>query len=271
MKQIKCFWYIIYISVVILLREKEIRYYHSYEDDFIKTKNQEYKVKDSYKYINNNIFVKIFSFLLYVIFYIIGIIYLKLFLYVKFKNKNILKKHKRFFLYANHTQPVGDAFIPSVLLFPKMPYIIVNSANLGIPFLGKLLPFLGALPIPNEIHKMKEFMDAINTLNKQNKNIIIYPEAHVWEYNTFIREFPTTSFRFPVESNAPVFTMTTTYQKAKHRKKPNITIYFDGPFYPNEGDTKKEKIKLLHDKVYLSLVNNSKNSNYDYIKYIKKD
>lgn len=253
------------------MEKQKIRYYNSFDDDFVTLKNQDYQIKDSYKYIHNNIFYKVFSFLLYIIFYIVGIIYLKLFLHVKFKNKNILRKYKGYFIYANHTQVIGDPFIPGVLLFPKKPYIIVNAANLKLPIFGKFMPFLGALPIPNEVHKFKEFMDAINELNSKKKNIVIFPEAHVWSYNTFIRDFPTTSFRFPVENDAPVFTMTTTYQKAKHRKKPNITIYFDGPFYPNEGETKKEKTKILHDKVYNSLVNNSKHSNYEYIKYIKKD
>ena len=61
--------------------------------------------------------------------------------------------------------------------------------------------------------------------------------------------------------------MTTTYQKGK--KKPKITIYFDGPFFPDNLDTKKQKIKNLRDKVYNSLVKNSKNSTYDYIIYKK--
>lgn len=253
------------------MKREKIKYYNSFDDDFVTLKDQDYQVKDSYKYIHNNILYNIFSFIIYIIFYIVGVIYLKLFLHVKFKNKKILEKHKGYFLYANHTLPVGDPFIPGVLLFPNKPYIIVNASNLKLPILGTLLPFLGALPIPSNIHKFQEFMDSINTLNMNDKNIIIFPEAHVWPYNTFIREFPTTSFRFPVENSAAVFTMTTTYQKSKFRKKPNITIYFDGPFYSDEGDTKKEKIKLLHDKVYTSLVNNSKYSNYDYIKYIKKD
>ena len=63
--------------------------------------------------------------------------------------------------------------------------------------------------------------------------------------------------------------MTTTYQKG--RKKPKITIYFDGPFYPDNLDNKKEKIKNLHDKVYNNMVENSKHSTYSYITYKKKN
>lgn len=55
------------------------------------------------------------------------------------------------FLYGNHTQPVGDAFIPVRALAPKRSYVVVSPANLGIRVLGPLLPMLGALLIPNSI------------------------------------------------------------------------------------------------------------------------
>ena len=161
---------------------------------------------------------------------------------------------------------MGDAFNPIVGLFPNKPYIIVSPSNLGIPIIGRLLPMLGALPIPDGIHQMKKFIECVNIRSKTNP-IIIFPEAHVWPYSTFIRDFKETSFEFPVINNVPSFTMTTTYQKGK--KKPKITIYFDGPFFPDNLDTKKQKIKNLRDKVYNSLVKNSKNSTYDYIIYKK--
>ena len=243
-----------------------IKYYNTYEDDFVQSKNQNYKLRKNYKWIKNNILYKIISFLIYIPFLIYSFIYTKLILKITFKNKKILKNYKNYFLYANHTQEMGDAFNPAIGLFPNKPYIIVSSSNLGIPIIGKLLPMLGALPIPNEIHQMKKFIECVNTRSKTNP-IIIYPEAHVWPYCTFIRDFKETSFEFPVINNIPTFTMTTTYQKGK--KKPKITIYFDGPFFPDELETKKQKIKNLKTKIYNNMVKNSKNSTYNYIIYKK--
>lgn len=253
------------------MKKDNIRYYSTYQDDFIESDNQSYEVKDNYKWIHNNIIYKTVSVIISIPFLIFGFIYTKFILHISYKNKKVLKHYKRYFVYANHTQPIGDAFVPSTILFPKKPKIIVSSANLGIKVIGKFLPMLGALPIPNNIHKMKEFTDTIDILMKKNNIIFIYPEAHVWEYCTFIREFSNTSFRFPIINNVPSFTMTTTYQKRLIGKKPKITIYFDGPFYSNNLSTLKEKSKDLHDKVYNSLVKNSKHSTYEYIKYVKKD
>jgi len=246
-----------------------IKKYNSYEDDFVLSDKQDYKLKDNYKWIHNNIFYIILSYIIYGVLYVIAFIYSKLILRVKVRNKKILKGYKSYYLYGNHTQVIGDIFdIPSIT-FPKRPYYICSPSNLGIPILGKLLPFAGALPIPDSIDKMKEFKDSIHIRDKKQP-IIIYPEAHVWPYCTFIRDFPNTSFHFPVEAKKPVFVATRVYKKSK-RKKPKIEIIIDGPFNIKEEYSKKENIQYLRDTVYNTMVNRSKESNYEYIKYIKKE
>ena len=57
-----------------------IRYYNTYEDDFVESKNQNYKLKDNYRWIKNNIFYKIVTFIIYIPFLIYGFIYTKLLL-----------------------------------------------------------------------------------------------------------------------------------------------------------------------------------------------
>lgn len=249
----------------------KIRYYNSEKDDFVILKHQDYVLKDNYKWVHTNIFYKFFSYILYYIVLIFSFFFTKLVLHVSIKNKKCLKNEKSYFIYGNHTHPLGDVLNPLLVNFPKRPFYIANASNLGLPIIGKLLPMLGAIPIPNQIHKMKLFLNSINYYIDNNKVIAIYPEAHVWPYNTFIREFPSTSFRFPVEQNVASFSMTTTYQKRKYFKKPKITIFIDGPFYPNKNLSKKEQIKDLRNSIFKSMVLNSNHSNYDYIKYIKKD
>lgn len=46
--------------------------------------------------------------------------------------------------------------------------------------------------------------------------------------------------------------MTTTYQKRKFGKHPKITVYIDGPFFPDSTLTKKSN-KKLHDQVFEQL------------------
>ena len=146
---------------------------------------------------------------------------------------------------------------------------LIDSVEIIIPFLGKILPFVGALPIPRKIHEKEALFNAMHTL-VQKHSITIYPEAHLWPYYTEIRPLPVSSFRFPVKDKVPSFTMTTTYQKKKIGKRPKITIYIDGPFYPEEFETQRESAVLLRDKVYNQMVARSKNSTYQYVKYEKR-
>ena len=246
-------------------------YYKSYEDDLVTSKNQNLKLKENYKWIHHNLFYNILSYLIYYIFLVVAILYTKLFLHVKIKNKKALKGYKGYYVYGNHTQELGDVLSPLLYTFPTRPYAVCSPANLGIPLLGKILPLLGALPIPDSISKLKIFKDAISQRIHMGKCVVIYPEAHLWPYYTNIREFPNTSFHFPVDDNAIIFCATTTYAKRKLGRKPKITIYIDGPFGVDEKLSRKENINMLHDKVYDIMLERSASSNYKYIDYKKID
>lgn len=246
---------------------KKVRYYSSYTDDFEESANQDYKLPENYKWIRTDIISKFLSGLIYGLAVIFGGAYCKFFLHMKVKGRKNLKGMKGdFFIYGNHTQPVGDVFIPALCVLPKRVFAVVSTANYGISAIGKILPYLGALPIVDSLHGFKELNKAIETRLKKNHPIVIYPEAHVWEYFTDIRPFPETSFKFPIKFNKPTFAMTVTYRKGRLFKRPIMEVYLDGPFYA-EGITVKDKTADLHKKVYNKMVERSKNSNYNYIEY----
>lgn len=249
---------------------KEIRYYTSFSDDFEKSANQNFQLPEGYKWVRNDIVSKFLSGLIYGVAVILGGGYCRFFLHTKVKGRKNLKGLKGgFFIYGNHTQPVGDVFIPAICVLPKRIYTVVSTANYGIPVIGKILPFLGALPIVDSLHGIRELNKAMEKRIQDGHPIVIYPEAHVWEYCTDIRPFPDTSFKFPVKFNKPAFAMTVTYKKSKIFKKPLTEVYLDGPFYP-QGDNAKEKTKNLHAVVSSIMQERSKNSDFQYIEYKAK-
>ncbi len=246
---------------------KEVRYYSSFTDDFEQSANQNYTMPDDYKWVRSDIISKFLSGLIYGLAIIFGGLYCRCFLHMKVNGREKLKGIKGgFFIYGNHTQPVGDVFIPALSVLPKRIYTVVSTANYGIPVIGKILPFLGALPTVNSLHGVKELNNAIEYRLKKGHPIVIYPEAHVWEYYTEIRPFPDTSFRFPVKFDKPAFAMTVTYKKSKLFKRPIMEVFLDGPFYP-DGSTTKEKTADLYQKVYNTMKKQSSKSNYKYIEY----
>lgn len=252
---------------------KNVLYYEDeLNDDFVKKNIDSVEISSDYKYIHNNIFWNFFSFVFYrIIATPIAYLYAKMIYDIKFENKELLKKYRKvgYFVYINHTQEILDTIIPTLGNFPKKSYIIAHPDNIYIPILGRINRMMGALPVPSDINTMKNFCISIEKIIKDKRDVIaIYPEAHVWPYYTKIRNYKDTSFKYPCKLNSPSFVFTTTYLK-RNKKRPRIIVYIDGPFFPNDKLNIKKRQKELRDRIYECMNNRSKNSNIEYIKYIK--
>ncbi len=249
-----------------------VRKYRTYTQDFVESRDQEIRLPKGYVWVRKNPLYRCYMTLLYGAAQVFAICYNRFYLHLKVVNRDAFRecRHTGYFLYGNHTQPVGDAFAPPRYMFPKRMYTIMSPANLGIPVLGKILPALGGLPIPDSVDGMKEFLEAIRYYIERKKCIVIYPESHVWPWCNFIRPFPDTSFRYPVMYHVPAYCMTITYQKRRHGKKPQATVYIDGPFWPDPKLGMRDARKKLHDQVFACMQKRSQNSTYAYVKYEKE-
>ena len=257
------------------MKEQKIIYYKDeLNDEFSGPKIIPIKIDENYKYKHG----KIWNICSYIIQNFLSmpikVLYNKLKFRLKYVGKEKIKAYKKqgYFIYANHTQQFADTFIPSVAIYPKRNFLIVNPENISVKPFGKLVEMLGAIPVPGNKTAMKNFLEEIQTKIKNKNTITIYPEAHIWPYYTKIRQFKDVSFKYPVQLNVPVFCMTNTYQKyGKNQNKIQIVTYIDGPFISNKNLGKKEQQKDLRDRVYNCMVERSKNSNIEYVQYIKKN
>ena len=154
---------------------------------------------------------------------------------------------------------------------PKDTYVIVHPNNVSMPYLGRITPSLGALPLPDDMDAARNFLEAVNTRFNDGNAIVIYPEAHIWPFYTGIRPFTDKSFRYPASSNSPVFCFTNTYQKRKFFKTPRIVTYIDGPFFADSNLKLKEQKAVLRDQVYNAMCKRAKKNNVTLVKYIKKE
>ncbi len=247
--------------------------YSAYEEDVVTSSNQNYEVPDGYDWRRAGLGRRILDTIVYTIALIFTAIYCPLILHLRVKNRKCLRPFRKqgYFLYGNHTQMIGDAFMPAWACLGKRIYVVVSPANLGIPVLGRILPSLGALPIPSDMRRMKEFNRSIDEKIAAGKCVGVYREAHVWPYYTGIRPYADTAFHYPVRCHVPTFAVTTTYQKRRFGRRPRITMYLDGPFYPREGATPKQQRTQLHSMVSASMEKYSRYSNYEYFHYRKSE
>ena len=252
--------------------QKVIYYSDELNDEFSGTSKNNYKVTEKYKYIKKGYIYNIISFIFYrIILMPIAFIYAKIIKRTKFENRKVLKSVKSgYFVYANHTNNILDAFCPTLMCFPKKPYIIVNSDNINLPILKKSTRMFGALPIPSNLSASKNFMYAVEKRSVSGNPIVIYPEAHIWPYYTDIRPFTSVSFKYPVKFDEPSFCFTTTYQR-RGKNKFRAVIYVDGPFYVNkELESIKEQQEDLRNRIYNKMKERAKLNNVEIIKYVRK-
>lgn len=143
-------------------KNAEVRRYSSFADDFVTTKDQDHRLPEDYRWIRTDVRSRFLSALSYGAALVISSVWCRAALHVRLRDRKLLRAARDgAFIYANHTQPVGDVFIPALASFPRRIYTVVSPANLGIPVIGRILPYLGALPIPDTLGGMRGFTEAV--------------------------------------------------------------------------------------------------------------
>ncbi|MFD1465748.1 acyl-phosphate glycerol 3-phosphate acyltransferase [Lapidilactobacillus mulanensis] len=250
------------------MRQAKIYNYQTFTDDFVVNKNQDYQLAADYSWSPPEKSVRVKSSIVNLFARLASFAYYHCWARPTIVNRQLLQDYPAGgFLYANHTQPQGDAFIPYHLFHRKPINFLVSAANLGIPGLGRWLPYGGVLPIPQTLHQFGCLNKEIYRRIADKQIVLIYPEAHVWPYYTKIRPLPLASFHYPISAKVASFCMTTTYQKSRWRKRPHMTIYIDGPFYPQTELTVKQQQAQLRDEIAACMTKRSQASNVDYIQY----
>lgn len=236
-------------------KTKIIYYTDELNDDFAGTNIKQKKVDSNFKFINKNIFKRMFAFLIY---YVIAVpviwFYSRCIRHVKYVNRKAVRKLKEpCFLYGNHTAAL-DAYSPGLICYPKRSKILVSPDTVSIKGIKNIVQMLGALPVPNDASGMKKFVQAVEYYNKKKQIITIYPEAHIWPFFTGVRNFKDASFAYPVITNSPVCAFFTAYSEPQgfmHKlRRANVTVYVSDPIYPDTTLPRKEAQKKLRDEVY---------------------
>lgn len=254
------------------MRSNVIYYNDEINDDFASTVKKVKPLPKNYSYINDHLYFRILSFITYrMIARPFAYLYVKIKFHVKIKNKKVLKKVKGgYLIYGNHTTLVGDAFMCNILSVKKRNYILTGKETNSLSMILPLLKSIGSIPITDNITSNIDMIKCMKKRIEEKASITIFPERHIWPYYTKIRPFSHQSFKYAYILNCPVFAITTCYKKKLIGKKPRIELFVDGPFHPDKNLDKNKASVELRNSVYDIMKNRSeKESNYEYIKYVK--
>ena len=251
---------------------KKTIYYTTLSDRVVEPRGDQAELPKNYRWIRRDKSFKAMRRVMLWAARLSAFVYCKAVLRVKVENKDLLKKmrYRGCFLYANYVHAPGDGLLPIYVNGAKPADILVDPEVLSTPILGKYLPHAGAMPIPKTMRSMRRLRDAIDRAIDRGHTVCIYPEGTLWPYYTDIRPFHKGSFRFPVESNAPCYSMTTTFQERKAGKPPKVTVYIDGPFNVPHDISRSEQQELLKDLIHAKMKERAKNNTIQYIRYEQK-
>lgn len=255
---------------------KEITYYYSDEanDDFAGVSRREVVVDENFKFVHKNPFYIFFEIILHRILITPVAFGVKWFhFHQRVIGREKLRGFKgKYIIYGNHTQIPGDGFLPPTFIFPRKCFFVVSPANIAARGTKNIIMMVGGIPTPTTLRGLRPFESALKDRLNHHHPIVVYPEAHIWPYYTKIRDFKSTSFKYPIKFDVPAFSFTNVYVKRKFSKRPKMITYIDGPFYPNKELSSKESEKELRDRIYNQMVLRSKESTYEYkYHYIKKE
>lgn len=156
------------------------------------------------------------------------------------------------FLYMNHTQDICDAYIPTAACFPKRACIVTGPEAVSIPGIRVLVAMLGAIPLPSDVAAARNYYARLGEEMQKGAAVTIFPEAHIWPYCNFVRDFPDTSFSYPVKLGAPVIAGVLVYRERRflRRHHPHATLYLSDPIRPDPDLSLRQARRKLRGEAY---------------------
>lgn len=202
-------------------------------------------------------------------------VYCKLAFGLRVKNKKALRRlGGACYLYANHTSMTLDAFLPALLSFPRRGEVLVGPDAVSLPVVRTLVALLGGLPLPGCAHGMAALWERLAFAAQKGRNVLIFPEAHIWPFYNGVRPFADTAFAYPVRLGLPVVAAAVVWKQRRFFKKlpPRAEVHLSDPFYADAALSPRAARRALRDDVHDFLCRTvAKEKSFAYIQYIKED
>ncbi|NMA05597.1 MAG: 1-acyl-sn-glycerol-3-phosphate acyltransferase [Acholeplasmataceae bacterium] len=227
-----------------------------HEHTFTTIKAKPVTLKENYDYFGKKWYFRVFAPIIAVLVKIFfRWLWAPIWLGFRVKNKKNIKTLKKdgHIIISNHIHPT-DAVLSGTILFPKRVYFTMLQSNLGIPFFGKLMHFVGGAPIPEKREFLNEFQKQMNEALKRKAFVCVYPESALKPYYPGIRTFKKGAFRFALDSNADIIPMVYVLKKPRgiyklFKRKPVIHLHFLPVYKMDSKGSRYETISYHTEKL----------------------
>ncbi len=222
-----------------------------------KNKNKpEIIIDENYDFFPNTFTFRFMRRLLKVFLKTISPAYFKIFFGLRVYGKKNMKKVKGrgVITISNHAHGFDDIISLAKCKRLDFHYPTLLS-NFSLPYRGKMLQWLGGIPVSHGTKALRLYNEACETVIKNGHLIHINPEAILREYATDMLEFKKGAFLYSYNCNTPIVPYVFTYRKPrglmkKLRKKPYLNLTMFPPMYPNTDAPRRAEIERFRNECY---------------------
>ncbi len=170
-------------------------------------------------------------------------------------------KDTGYIITCNHFNPFDTFAVESTFQkyknAKKKLYKVIREGNYtNFPgFYGILMRNCNTLPLSENKHVLKEFMDAVKTILKNGDSILIFPEQSMWWNYRKPKPLKTGAFNLAYRSFVPILPIFITMEDTDKIGEDGFpiqayTINVASPIYPEKELSKKENIEAMKTKNY---------------------
>lgn len=154
---------------------------------------------------------------------------------------------------CNHVHPM-DCTVCVLPTMPRRVYYTTYESNFRIPFIGRLIRALGAVPVCQSPRKLIDMFAAMKKAIDGGAYVVVFPEGELLPYCRELRAFRAGSFRMAVSADAPVVPFALTFRPPRgiwrFKRRPCVTLNILPPIYPDAALPKKRREKELGERCH---------------------
>lgn len=216
-----------------------------HKDNKLTQSKQGKKIKKNFK--KGKVSGTLITFFYYLVFPIL-MLYNKIFLKTRIKNKKNLKKIKGgAILVSNHVHTM-DSVMSALAAFPKKIVFTGMKENFEKPVIGQLVKALGTVPTPETILENRIFFSELSKQARSGKFIHFFPEGELIKRDEKLRNFKKGAFKLAVASSVPIIPIRINFQDQKGKSKKRITMNIGKPMFPDYSLNSKNALEKLKNE-----------------------
>ena len=132
----------------------------------------------------------------------------------------------------------------------KKPWFPTLKSNLEIPFIRRLVEYLGGFPIPETPRAFRSFSLKIEEMLNEGEWVHLFPEGELIPYCRELRPFHRGAFNYACRCQVPVIPFVVTYRQNTGlrrllRRQPALDLTILPPVYPRAEGGRAETLRVM--------------------------